>query len=296
MTDVQIFWDPKGEELDSIGKSRYWNHTDGDTTSVITNIRLLSIDTAELHYQGHPHNHDGKLKELADWIYEGRLRLSTRLSEHLHERLTTGTAGTLQERQGEEAKAEFERLVQTKLTKANGDRRPIRLIAADEHFDQYGRLLAYVFPRYTPTESWTMSYAELASLNFYMVESGWAALFPIYPSLPRHLDLVMFQKAAREAYENKKGAWAEPLAIPGYEYRMCLRLHKVARKVVAGEKVREGNVYGCAHRFCADVTTKEIFYPVNYYKVPPYNRLFVWPKHVVDAVGKLNLRPSEPEW
>ncbi|UCH79089.1 MAG: thermonuclease family protein [Candidatus Coatesbacteria bacterium] len=291
MSKVQIFWDPKGLELDSIGTSRYWNHTDGDTTSVITNIRMLSIDTPELHYEGHPHNHDGKLKQLADWIYEGHLPLSVGLSEHLHARLATGTAGTLQEQQGEEAKAEFERLVRTKLTKPNGDRRPIRLVAAEQHFDQYNRLLAYVFPRYTKKESWTMSPRELASLNFYMVESGWAALFPVYPSLPRHLDLVMFQEAAKEAYEIRRGAWAERLAMPGYEYRMCLRLHKVAKKVVAGEKVREGDVYGCAHRFCVDVTTKEIFYPVSYYKVEPYNRLFVWPEHVVDAVGKLNLLP-----
>ena len=76
---------------------------------------------------------------------------------------------------------------------------------------------------------------------------------------------------------------------------MCLRLYKVAKDVVAGKKVGEGDVYGCAHRFCVDVTTKEIFYPVNYYKVPPSDRLFVWPEDVVDAVGKLNLAPSAPE-
>lgn len=296
MTDVQIFWDPKGLELDYVGDSKYSRHTDGDTLSITTNIRMLSIDTPEIHYEGKPSNHDGKLKQLADWIYEARFPLSTRLSEHLHERLATGTAGTLQEQQGEKAKAELGRLVEEKLKKPGGKKRSVRLMAADEHFDKYNRLLAYVSPKYTPKERWAMSYREQVSFNFYMVESGWAAFFPVYPALPRHLDLVMFWEAAKAAYEGKKGAWADDLAIPGYEYRMCLRLYKEADKVVAGEKLRESNVYGCAHYFCADVTTREIFYPANYYKVLPYNRLFIRPEDVVDAVGKLNLQPAAPEW
>jgi hypothetical protein len=45
-------------------------------------------------------------------------------------------------------------------------------------------------------------------------------------------------------------------------------------------------------RFCADMTTKAIFYPEEYYRVPPYNRIFIWSQDVNDAVGKLGLVPG----
>lgn len=41
------------------------------------------------------------------------------------------------------------------------------------------------------------------------------------------------------------------------------------------------------------MTTREIFDPQNYHKVAPYNRIFIWPKDVAEAVGRMNLLPAE---
>jgi hypothetical protein len=41
------------------------------------------------------------------------------------------------------------------------------------------------------------------------------------------------------------------------------------------------------------MTTREVFYPQDYYKVKPYNRIFVWPDDVAEAVAKMNLLPPK---
>ena len=51
-----------------------------------------------------------------------------------------------------------------------------------------------------------MSYKERATFNLLMVESGWAAPFPIYPGLPKYRDLVLLQEVAEEACKYGKGA------------------------------------------------------------------------------------------
>jgi hypothetical protein len=163
---------------------------------------------------------------------------------------------------------------------------------ADQPFDQYGRLLAYMAPNYTAKERATMSRRERATFNLLMVENGWAAPFPIYPSLPRHPDLVLVQETGQEAVEKEKGAWADPLTLAGYEFRMCVRLYEVTKKLEQGQKLSQKERYSWISRYCVDMTTREIHYPQGYYKVKPYNRIFVWPEDVTEAVGKLNLLPA----
>ena len=46
-------------------------------------------------------------------------------------------------------------------------------------------------------------------------------------------------------------------------------------------------------RYCCDMTTREIFEPQQYHKVPPFNRIFVQPKDVNEAVGKISLVPGD---
>jgi hypothetical protein len=41
------------------------------------------------------------------------------------------------------------------------------------------------------------------------------------------------------------------------------------------------------------MTTKEIFYPQDYFKVEPYNRIFIWPDDLVEAGARMNLEPSQ---
>jgi len=295
MTQVKIFWDPSGFELDSVGRKEYRRITDGDTPYVTMSIRMLSIDTPEVHYPGNqkPSAHDEPLAQLADWIQDGKAPIHSDLGSHFRPKLSTGKAGTLQEEQGKKATDKFKELLDEKLTRPNGRKRWVFLRAADQPFDGYGRLLAYMAPSYSAEERAAMSPWERATFNLLMVQSGWAAPFPIYPSIPKYVDLAMLQETAKDAYDNQKGAWADPLMLTGYEFRMCARLYKVTKKLVDGENLSSAERYGWVTRFCVDMTTREIFYPQSYYKVAPYNRIFIWPEDVAEAVGRMNLLPAE---
>jgi endonuclease YncB( thermonuclease family) len=208
MSHIKIFWDPKGSELDALGKKKYLRATDGDTPYVSMSIRMLSIDTPEVHYPGNQKTskQDEKLAQLADWIQAGKAPVSSGLAQHLRPKLATGKAGTLQESHGESATVKFKELIDEKLTRPSGSKRRVFLRAADQHFDQYGRLLAYMAPSYSSTELASMTRKERATFNLLMVESGWAATFPIYPSIPSYADLVLLQEVAKDACDNKKGA------------------------------------------------------------------------------------------
>lgn len=295
MPDVKIFWDPSGFELDSLGSKSYLSASDGDTPKISVSIRMLSIDTPEVHYPGNssPERQDGPLAQLADWIEQGKAPVDDELAQYLKPKLVSGQAGTLHGRHGVQATETFERLVEEKLRRPSGRKRALYIRSADEHFDSYGRLLAYVAPSYTREELLTMSRSERATFNLLMVDSGWAASFPIYPSLPKYVDLVLLQQAAKEAVEQRKGAWADPLMLTGYEFRMCVKLHKVTSRLVRGEKLSTSEREGWVSRYCVDMTTREVYLPQAYHKVQPHNRIFVWPKDVVDAVGKMSLVPAE---
>ncbi len=295
MAQVKIFWDPNGFELDSLGTKEYLRATDGDTPYVSMSIRMLSIDTPEVHYPGNqkPSKQDEKLAQLAEWIKEGKAPINSNLAKHLvYPKLATGTAGTLQEEQGKSATAKFEELLEEKLTRPSGSKRRVYLRAADEHFDHYGRLLAYIAPYYSAQERTALSREERATFNLLMVDSGWAASFPIYPSIPGYDDLVMLREMTRDAYRQKRGAWADPMTLTGYEFRMCVKLYNVTEKLVEGKTLSSKERSGWITRYCVDMTTREISQPQDYYRVAPYNRIFIWPDDVAEAVGAMNLLPA----
>jgi endonuclease YncB( thermonuclease family) len=289
MSEVKIFWDPKGLTLESLGGKDCLRITDGDTPFVETSIRMLSIDTPEVHYPKEPSRYDDNLAQLAEWIQTGQVpMLNDGLAQHLQPKLATGTAGTLQEQQGGKATTKFQELLVDRLEK-NPDgskrkrKRKVFLRAADEHFDDHGRLLAYMAPSYTEKERASIPEKDRPTFNMLMVESGWAASFPIYPSLPKYSDLEILQKAAEGAFANKLGAWADPMALTGYEFRMCMKMY---REIAKGKKPSPESWIS---RYCVDMTTGKIFSPQDYYKVKPYNRIFVWPKDVAEATEKLHL-------
>jgi endonuclease YncB( thermonuclease family) len=291
MSNVKIKWNPKGFELDSLGQKKITRITDGDTPFIEMSIRMLSIDTPELHYPGmtSPDKFDAKFKKLADWIGQGSAPLSPGLGDYLKKKLGTGKAGRLHKEQGEKAREQFQKLLDTKLKAKNGKKKPVFLRAADEHFDQYGRLLAYLSPHYTREQLAAMTLKERATFNLLMVESGWAASFPIYPSLPKIDDFALLQEAGQGAFEKPKGVWKNPLSLTGYEYRMCVRLFEITEMLVSGGTVSEKVKSSWIERYCVDITTAQLFNPEDYYKVLPYNRLFLWPKDVAEAKAKLNL-------
>lgn len=293
MSEVKIFWDPIGINLASVGKKTYLRTSDGDTPTVSMPIRMLSIDTAEVHYPGNqsPSKYDAKFAELAGWIQAGKAPVDDGLAAYLAPRLSTGSAGTLQGNQGKSAQEEFEKLLVQKLTLPSGKKRDVFLRSADEPFDQYGRLLAYMAPSYTNTELASMTLKERATFNLLMVDSGWAATFPIYPSIPRYDDLILLYESAKTAFDAKKGAWAEPLLLTGYEYRMCVRLYDITKQLVGGKPLSTSERYSWIYRYCVDMSTREIFKPQDYYRVAPYKRIFIQSEDVNDAVARMNLVP-----
>jgi endonuclease YncB( thermonuclease family) len=291
---VKIFWDPAGFEVDSLGTHEFLRLTDGDTPYVSMAVRMLSIDTPEVHYPGNtnPSNHDEDLRQLAAWIRDGMAPISQALGAHLEPKLADGNSGSRQKQHGNAATVELARITEERLTRPNGRKRSIFLRAANQPFDDYGRILAYIAPSYSDAELRTMSESDRATFNLLLVQSGWASSFPIYPSLPKYSDLKLLQEAAREAVENRRGAWADPLALAGYEFRMCVKLYQVTRQLVAGESLSARERGSWIERYCVDMTTQEIFAPQDYIRVPPWNRIFIWPRDVNEAVARLNLTPA----
>ncbi len=295
MPDVKIFWDPQGVSVDSLGSKAFIRATDGDTPYVSMSIRMLSIDAPEVHYPGNtkPSKSDEDLATLAYWLEQGKAPVDDDLSAYLHPRLATGKAGTEHEKQGEQATAVFKQMLDQMLTKESGSKRGLYIRTADEAFDSYGRLLAYIAPNYSAAERAALSEWERSTFNLLMVRAGWAATMIIYPSLPKYSDLVMMRDSAREAYLAGRGIWSNPLTLTGYEFRMAVKLYGVTKRLVDGEQLSEGQRNSWIERYCVDLTTREIFYPQRYVRVAPYNRLFVWPDDVSAAVSTMNLSPGD---
>lgn len=293
MSKVSIFWDPTSLTVDSLGKKNLISTSDADTVKISVAIRMLSIDAPELHYPNNkkPSKQDANLAQLATWIQSGEAPIQNDLGQYLLPKLATGQAGTLQEQQGNQAKTFFKTLVDNKLKPPGGKKRNLFVHAADEHFDSYGRLLAYIAPSYTSKELDTMSRMDRATFNLLLVEAGWAASFPIYPSIPSYPDLVLLQKAAKDAVDNKLGIWADPMTLTGYEFRMCVKLYQITQRLVDGEDLNRYVKGGWISRYCVDMTTREVFYPQDYFKVKTYNRIFLWPNDVAEAVTTMNLVP-----
>lgn len=293
MEKVQIFWDPKGIELDRLGKkSKSGDPADGDTPYVRMPIRMLGIDTPETSYQGGEATGNNKLNELKALLETGNFDnwIEPAFKAHILPRLVN--AGTRQISQGQQAKAFFKNLLDTRLAKPNGTNRSLFVLAADEHFDHYGRLLAYIAPSFTTTELASVSFDQRKTFNLLLLESGWASNIIIYPNLPKNSDLRLARTAVKNAVENDLGAWADPLVLTAYEYRMCIKLYNACKKAKAsnGFFVRESD---WVQRYCIDMTTLKVYSPQQYLQVQPYNRLFIWGNDIRKAVGELNLIAAE---
>ncbi|MEM9363290.1 MAG: thermonuclease family protein [Bacteroidota bacterium] len=293
MENVQIFWDPNGIELEQLGKkTKSGDPADGDTPFVRMPIRMLGIDTPETSYQGGEATANTKFAELKALLESGNYDnwIDGELKALLLPKLTN--AGTLQINQGQQAKVIFKQLLDQRLKKPNGTNRSLFIRAADDHFDSFGRLLAYIAPSYTKSELASITTDNRKTFNLLMLESGWAASIIIYPNLPKNSDLRMARAGVKNAMENGLGAWTDPKMLTGYEYRMCLKLHSALKKAKASEGffVKESS---WIQRFCVDMTTLTVYTPQKYHKVKPYNRLFLWAKDVRKAVGELNLKAAE---
>jgi len=290
---VQVLWATAGTTLTPLGTRALVDFTDGDTPNIRMPVRLLSVDTPEITAEDEERAQevDAELLQLAEWIEADRAPITPPLAEVLLPKLRTGSAGSLQFRQGSEASAFAEANAERRLAREGQPPRSLFVRTGDEPFDDNGRLLAYVAPNFTPTERRTLTRAQRSTFNLDLVTAGWAATLIIYPSVPGEEDLPLLVDAAATARAERRGIWADDATLLAYEYRSMERLFRITRMIVAGEEPR-GGPRAWRERYCVDLRDRTLHGPEDWFRVDPEYRLFVRPADVGDAVARLNLVPS----
>ena len=261
--------------------------SDGDTPIIEQPIRMVSCDTPEkAQYAGQPNISQPKLdkckQRLENDFYE---LIPQELRGYLIERLTADAADK-HIRAGKEATKIFENLLDERLTKPSGSKRRTAIIPTGEIIDPYGRLLAYITPWFEGNLNDPLPPIDdprRRTFNLDMIENGWAAFFPIYPSLPQNKDLNKALKAAEDAWDNEKGIWNKngKNVLLGYEYRMCIKLGTALTP--------EKGMKDAFQRICVDLRTLQIVGKYGFYNVPPCYRLWIWDKDIERAKVDLQL-------
>ncbi len=294
MEKTQILWTPAGQNLASLGAKSLVDVSDGDTPNIRMPIRMLSIDTPEVTAKsvGRAGVVDDEFMQLVGWIRAGAAPVSKAFGEYILPKLENVDAGTLQFQQGKEASAYYKNKIDERLIrKGSSRRRNLFIRAADSPFDKYGRLLAYVAPSYSQKERENMTRRQRATFNLDMIESGWAAPFILFPSIPGELDLPLYIEMAVSAEDSRNGQYSHELSLPGYEYRMCERLYDITKKIVNGVSLSYPQQLGWRSRYCADMRDRRLVGPENYFLIPQPYRIWIWPEDVQRAIGMLNLVP-----
>jgi endonuclease YncB( thermonuclease family) len=267
---------------------RLLRSSDGDTLLVEQPIRMVSCDTPEkAPYAGSPPVSQPKLdlcrQRLENGFYNA---LPAAVRNYLIAKLTADAA----ERHilaAVDASAHFEGLTDRRLTRPNGQRRRVAVLPSGEVIDTYGRMLAYLAPWFNgpPNDPVPpVGSPERHTFNLNMIADGWAAFFPIYPSLPKLVDMQLAVTAAEQAWNQKLGAWdfyGEDLLL-GYEYRMCIKLAMADTAAEGLSKAFE--------RICVDLRTLKIVGKHGFPAVPPSVRLWVWEDELADARVAMGLQ------
>jgi endonuclease YncB( thermonuclease family) len=294
---VQILWSPAAISMPSLGSRAFVDTTDGDTPNISMPVRMLSVDTPEVTART-PEGAtrvDEKLTQLAEWIDQGKAPITTDLAAHLLPKIATGKAGSLQFEQGKAASAFGDNNIRTRLARPGKPDRRVFIRSAEPHFDDNGRLLAYLAPNFTEAERATLTRAQRSTFNLDLLTAGWAAPFVIYPSIPGELDLPLLLAATEKAIADATtttNIWSNPHTLLAYEYRMVEKLHGITRKIVDGQDIPTAERFSWRERYCADMRTRVVHGPEDYTAVPPTYRLWFWARDVQRAIGDLNLTPA----
>ncbi len=291
---IQILWTPAGQNLPSLGSKSFVDVSDGDTPNIRMPIRMLSIDTPEVTARSAnvAAAIDDNFKQLAEWIRNQIAPVSKSFQEYIIPKLENSDAGTLQFTQGKDASAFHKQKIEERLIKpGTTKKRKLFIRRAEFPFDNYGRLLAYVAPSYNRKERNKMTRRERATFNFDLIESGWAAPFVIFPNIPGALDLPLYLEAAEGAKDSRKGQYQHKLSMPGYEYRMCEKLYKITKRIVAGDSLSYTERLAWRSRYCADMRNRQLVGPEEYFNIPEPYRLWIWPDDVQSTISLLNLVP-----
>jgi endonuclease YncB( thermonuclease family) len=248
---------------------------------------MVSCDTPEkAHYAGGPPVSQPKLdtcrQRLQGSFYDA---LPQELRDYLIVRLTPDAA---ERHIGAATRASqvFDEVLTTRLTRPDGEQRRVAVIPTGEIIDTYSRMLAYIAPWFAGTLSDPLppaNHPDRRTLNLEMIERGWAAFFPIYPSLPKNADMNLAIAAAESAFNSQAGAWDEFGfdVLLGYEYRMCIKL--------ATKPDATSGINAAFQRICIDLRDLTEVGLFGFSAVPPPYRLWVWADDIVQARVDLGL-------
>jgi len=237
---------------------------------------MLGIDAPELHYQGATATTPGKYDApLSTFLATAGKDLDAGLKQHLAKKLINN-ACSRHIAAGQASFEHFQSMAQKRLARIgkNGKSLTLRHIfamVAEEVFDRYGRMLAYVNGAYEKKERETIPESKRPTFNLQMLQEGQAVSLLIYPNIPKPSDLELVQTAVHKARTTNKGFWKCPdnLLLP-YEFRWIIDTIKGTRSG--------------PDRYCADISTGKLYQPQRYYKVLPESRLFFYAKDLVEAL------------
>jgi endonuclease YncB( thermonuclease family) len=270
---------------------------DGDTLKMMTEIRLVGVDTPETKFA---------LKETKKFdtlISLDNPRIKTFLKEtkpNLRDYLkpkienSDGQIGTNQFDHGKEATTEFTSVVQKIMTHNATN---LILMTSIEVTDRYGRLLGYLNRKKTKKtgEILTDTLQFQNSFNMKMLDSGYGFMYLIYPNLivqenekigdHGKLDIekpiiATIVKTFKNAISSGRGLFPSknsenPKTIfDPFEFRYLARLFDPKSSSKGPD------------RFCADMISGRLYPPHRYFEVPKENRLFFDKKHKKIAVKK----------
>jgi endonuclease YncB( thermonuclease family) len=263
--------------------------SDGDTPQIQQPVRAVSCDTPEkAAYAGTPPKAQAKLNLCRDRLENGFFNaIPQSLRTYIVQKIKADAA----ERHigaALRASEKFTLVLEQRLTKPDGSKRKLGIIPTGEIIDVYGRLLAYFAPWYANTANDPLppkGSPQRDTFNLNMIANGWAAFFPIYPSLPKDDDFNIAIAAAVDAWDRKLGQWAEfgSDLLLGYEYRMCIKL--ATNDGSAADKL----IAKAFQRVCVDLRTKRILGKFGFGDIPPPYRLWVWENDLLKAKEDLGL-------
>jgi endonuclease YncB( thermonuclease family) len=283
---IQVNFDFK-RSIRSATSKKLIQTSDGDTPLIEQPIRMVSCDTPEkAPYAGKPEISQPKLDKCRQRLESGFYNtIPEDLRNYLRARLTNDSAAK-HISAGNDATAIFTDLLEQRLTKPSGSKRRTAVIPTGEIIDTYGRLLAYIAPWFDGTPSDPLPPIDdpkRRTFNLDMIENGWAAFFPIYPSLPQNKDMNKAIDAAEFAFDNRVGIWKKygDQVLLGYEYRMCIKLGTAS--------TQDEGIKNAFQRICVDLRNLNIVGKFGFNDVPSCYRLWIWNDDLGQAKADLGL-------